>query len=208
MGQVTSVAAARPRRQSPAPERRRGDLLDAATRLFATQGVETTPVAAIAEAAGVAKGSFYRYFASREELIAALKVRFIDDLLGAVAGFVDRVGTEDWWVLTDDFVARMVDALLERRDLIRIFSAQPRTEESARLFTDCEDRIDAVIAAGVRLGTDAGVFRVLDPEATATLLQHAVSATVEHAVVHGSDLDRDRIVAAAQRLVRAGLRDG
>ncbi len=207
MGQVTPVSA-RPRRQSPAPERRRGDLLDAATRLFAAQGIETTPVAAIAEAAGVAKGSFYRYFASREELIAALKVRFVDDLLGAVAGFVDRVGAEDWWALTDEFVARMVDAMLERRDLIRIFSAQPRTEESVRLFTDTEERIDAFIAGGIEAGVAAGEFVVADPAATATLLQHALFSTVEHAIVHGRGLERDRLVAAMQRLTRAALREG
>jgi len=202
---VTSVAERQPR-QSPAPERRRGDLLDAATALFAERGVEATSVAAIAAAAGVAKGSFYRYFASREELMAALKARFIDDLLAEVAGFGERIGQDDWWVLADDFCAAMVDALLNRRDLIRIFSAQPSADESVRLFLAGEDRIDAFIAAGIEAGVAAGLFHVADPAMTATLLQHALSATVEHAIVHALDVDRDRLVAATQRLVRAALR--
>ena len=202
---VKSVAPP-PRRQSPAPERRRGDLLDAATALFATHGVEATSVAAITAAAGVAKGSFYRYFASREELMAALKERFIDDLLAAVGGFGDRIGRDDWWELVDDFVARVVDAMLERRDLIRIFSAQPSTDEAVELFLEGENRIDAFIAAGIELGVAQGVFQVADPAMTATLLQHAISATIEHAVVHGVDLDRDRLVGAARRLARAALR--
>lgn len=208
MRQVTPVAGERPRRQSPAPERRRGDLLDAAARLFAAEGVEATSVAAIAEAAGVAKGSFYRYFASREELIAALKARFIDEVLAEVTGFADRVGVDDWWRLADEFVERMARALLDRRDLIRIFAAQPSTDEAADYFTECEERIDAFVAAGIEAGVAAGAFRVADPLATATLLQHALSSTVEHQVVHRGHIDVERVVAAAQRLTRAALRDG
>ena len=194
------------RRQSPAPERRRGDLLDAATTLFAEKGVEATSIAAITAAAGVSKGSFYRYFASREELIAALKTRFVDEVLAAVGDFADRVGRDDWWTLVDDFVAAMVDALLDRRDLIRIFVAQPSSEASAYFFLDAEDRIDGFIAAGIEVGVAEGAFDVADPAMTATLLQHALSATVEHAIIHGLDVDRERLVGAGQRLVRAALR--
>ena len=206
---MTTVAGAdpKPRRQSPAPARRRGDLLDAAARLFAADGVDATSVAAIAEAAGVAKGSFYRYFASREELVAALKERFVDELLDEVSGFVDRIGVDDWWELTDEFVARMVQALVERRDLIRVFAAQPSGEESIELFLESEERIDAVIAGGIQAGIEAGVFKVEDPMLTATLLQHGISATVEHAIVHGGDRDWDQLTRAAQRLARAALRD-
>ena len=193
------------RRQSPAPERRRADLLDAAARLFAAQGVDGTSVAAIAEAAGVAKGSFYRYFASREELVAALKQRFVDDFLSEVSGFAERIGIDDWWTLVDAFVARMVEALVERRDLIRIFAAQPSGDGAIELFLESEERIDAVVAGGIRAGNEAGVFAVDDPEMTATLLQHAVTATVEHAIVHGSDADWPRLTKAAQRLARAAL---
>ena len=203
---MTTVAgAARTRRQSPAPARRRGDLLDAAARLFAADGVDATSVAAIAEAAGVAKGSFYRYFESREELVAALKERFVDDLLAEVSGFAERVGVDDWWALCDEFVARMVQALVERRDLIRVFAAQPSGEDAIALFLESEERIDAVIAGGIRAGVEAGVFSVDDPDMTATLLQHAVSSTVEHAIVHGSEADWDRLTAAAQRMTRAAL---
>ncbi len=196
------------RRQSPAPERRRADLLDAAARLFAERGVDATTVAAITEAAGVAKGSFYRYFTSREELIAALKTRFVDDLLAAVAGFTERLGDGDWWDLVDEFVAAMVDALLDRRALIQIFAAQPSTHDRVDLFLEGEDRIDAFITAGIELGIAEGVFAVADPAMTATLLQHAISATIEHVVVHAVPVERDRLVAAAQRLARAALQHG
>ena len=44
----------------------------AAVRLFAERGADATPVPMIAERAGVAVGSLYRYYANKEELVARL----------------------------------------------------------------------------------------------------------------------------------------
>jgi AcrR family transcriptional regulator len=46
--------------------------MNAARHLFAVQGPEATTVAEIADAADTAIGSFYNYFASKDELLAAL----------------------------------------------------------------------------------------------------------------------------------------
>jgi AcrR family transcriptional regulator len=67
-----------PRSQPPAGrvERRkartRAALLSAARTLFASQGMEQTTIAEIAEGADVATGSFYNYFATKEQLLEAL----------------------------------------------------------------------------------------------------------------------------------------
>ncbi len=46
----------------------------AALHLFAERGADATPVPMIAEHAGVAVGSLYRYYANKEELVARLYV--------------------------------------------------------------------------------------------------------------------------------------
>ena len=57
---------ARPEPQAGGRER----LLEAATQLFAERGYAATGVAAICEAAGVAKPALYWHFGSKEELLA------------------------------------------------------------------------------------------------------------------------------------------
>jgi AcrR family transcriptional regulator len=51
---------------------RRSDVMEAALELIAERGFHGAPMAEIAEKAGVAAGTIYRYFASKEELIGEL----------------------------------------------------------------------------------------------------------------------------------------
>jgi AcrR family transcriptional regulator len=53
-------------------EARTSDILEAATHLFATQGIEATTMHDIATEAGISAGAIYRYFASKEELLRAV----------------------------------------------------------------------------------------------------------------------------------------
>jgi AcrR family transcriptional regulator len=62
------VSAGQPGRGERRRARTRAQLLGAARRLFAAQGVEATTIARIAEEADVGFGSFYNHFESKEEL--------------------------------------------------------------------------------------------------------------------------------------------
>ncbi len=53
------------------PERRRAEILDAATAVFSKHGFAAADVQEIADKTGVGKGTVYRYFPSKEELFLA-----------------------------------------------------------------------------------------------------------------------------------------
>jgi AcrR family transcriptional regulator len=69
------------RRVTKPPDERREDLLEAARQVFSTKGLPNATISDVTEAAGVAKGTFYLYFDSKETLLGALKQRFVDDLV-------------------------------------------------------------------------------------------------------------------------------
>lgn len=77
---------ARPATGEPrAPRRTRGErtrsrLLQAASRVFAERGLHATRVDDIVAAARTSHGTFYLYFANKEELFAALTTRVADEL--------------------------------------------------------------------------------------------------------------------------------
>src|SRR5207249_8540657 len=70
--------ATKRKRVLKSPEDRRQEILDAAVKVFGEKGVSRATVADIAEAAGVAKGTVYLYFGSKEQLLGALRDRFVD----------------------------------------------------------------------------------------------------------------------------------
>ena len=65
-------------RVSKDPEERRKEILDVAEMLFTTKGYSKTTVNDIIQMVGIAKGTFYYYFKSKEEVMDAIVMRFID----------------------------------------------------------------------------------------------------------------------------------
>jgi AcrR family transcriptional regulator len=75
---MTNSPAARPPRTDAV--RNRQLLLSAAAEAFAEQGTEVS-IAEIAQRAGVGKGTVFRHFPTKEDLIAAIMGEIIDDLV-------------------------------------------------------------------------------------------------------------------------------
>jgi AcrR family transcriptional regulator len=72
---------------------RRGEILACARALFDSAGYEDTTVNAIIERAGIAKGTFYHYFAGKEDLLDALVDEIVERLLDAISPIVARGDT-------------------------------------------------------------------------------------------------------------------
>jgi AcrR family transcriptional regulator len=181
---------------------RRRELMDAATKLFIKHGTSDTTVADITEAAHVAKGTFYLYFDSKEHLLAALKERFVDEMMSNALPFLERIGNEDWWALADAVADNMVDFTLEHADLCTFIMQQPHTPGTRDILADCEQKLNAIISGGIQVGIEAGAFNVQDPELAAVFMKNGTIHTVMEAILYERKPDRDRLVATVKALVR------
>ncbi|MDU2067160.1 MAG: TetR/AcrR family transcriptional regulator [Sporomusaceae bacterium] len=66
------------------PEVRQIELIDAATELFCSNGYEKTMVADIVKQVGVAKGTFFYYFPTKEAILEAICTRWASELVASV----------------------------------------------------------------------------------------------------------------------------
>src|SRR5271166_3818986 len=81
----SSLSARRARRRPSSARAARGDkrerILEAAVRVFASRGFHATRVSDVASAAGVADGTIYLYFKSKDALLVSLFESRVERLL-------------------------------------------------------------------------------------------------------------------------------
>lgn len=118
-----STTQQRPNSSRRASGDKRSAILDAALRSFAERGVHAVAVPEIAETAGVATGTIYRYFESKEALINALYRREKTAVHEYLYGSVERDG-QDEKALFDQFWQRVVSLIRERPDTYRFVELQ------------------------------------------------------------------------------------
>ena len=138
---------------------KREAILRAATRVFARNGYFSSKVADIASAAGVADGTVYLYFKSKEEILHSIFDRSVDEAVNDARKQMEKI--ED----PREKLRRIAHLHLERlgadRDLAIVFQVELRgstkfmEEFSAAGFAAYLGLIRATIEEGQR----AGVFR-------------------------------------------------
>ncbi len=71
---------------------RYAELVSAAATVFARQGVQHTLVSDIVRAAGVAQGTFYLYFKTKDDMVLAVVDQLVESLQTSLAGAVRAEG--------------------------------------------------------------------------------------------------------------------
>lgn len=100
-------------------EARRDAILDAARTLFLEAGFFDVSMATIARQSGLAKGTVYLYFKTKEEIFLALSteelVHWLDELDG-------RLSNSAFPLSIEDFVAILIQDVSERKNMKRLCS--------------------------------------------------------------------------------------
>ncbi len=136
----------------------RQSLMDAALRLFQESGYDATTVKDITEAAGVAKGTFFNYFDTKEAILPAIAAHRLGQLREALT---PERGAPESPVGRIKLALRLVaeDPLCEQQLAQRLFAAILRRRE-----TNLGHALRDVLAEQVREGQAAGEIRDdLDP---------------------------------------------
>jgi AcrR family transcriptional regulator len=166
---IMPTAAAQGASASDSGTRRR--LVVAARRRFESFGYRRTGIAEIARDAGLAAGTVYRHFASKEEVFLEVMQRVNEDWLAAGRAALATPGTAPQRLRrlgAASLAFNQNNALLLavlRRDSDILFA--PLTEQLHEAFVRANV---AMIAETVRDGIAEGTFRPVDPEHAAFVL--------------------------------------
>ena len=103
-------------------EFRHAEILDAARHVFARRGFSQASMEEISHAAGVAKGTLYLYYRSKQELYRAALHAGLLDLCARLEHCIDAAPTLEGRIRA--FVATKVGYFESHRDFFRIYSAE------------------------------------------------------------------------------------
>jgi AcrR family transcriptional regulator len=151
------------------PDVRRAELLDVAQGLFGARGYGATSVDEIVRAAGVAKGTFYYYFSSKEDVLAALARRMVEAMAERSRAVAGEPGLDPIQKLRAIFAEqrRVRDA---GPDVIQDLHRPENRELHERSNIETVRTLGPILAGVVEEGCAAGVFQVADPLSTVQFL--------------------------------------
>jgi AcrR family transcriptional regulator len=153
-------------------EAKRRKILDAAAFVFAHRGYHNAHISEIIRKAGIARGTFYLYFESKQDILSEL----LEVLLARLNAAIKKVqfGRKHPPALEQirANLARTLALLESERDLASILldrrvTLDPQLERKVEEFTEGVYRM---IRSALREGTRMGLVRPCDPDLTARFL--------------------------------------
>lgn len=177
--------------------RRRRRIIDEGYKLIASSGEENVQIRDIAGRAGVALGTAYRYFGSKERLVAEVYAKWIDGILRELSRHVDRgkSNTERMRILA----LRMFDVFTGEPQFIRIGRRDlRRTDNSSvtEVLTQCEQDVMAVFRGALH-GVEAR-----DADSISLIVGSVLTMCVDRYLAGEISFDEaNREIAKAVRLV-------
>lgn len=187
------------------PDAKKLRILDAARRLLIRRGFQDIVLDDVAREAGVAKGTLFLHYRSKEEMFSAAFADLVDQLGAALEGVLVS-GKRGRSLLTE-----MVRTILEHFDRNRDFMSQfgagrfpgCGTRSSARLMERLGENLARVIRV-LRLCARDGLFGPRDLESRAAFLFGLCRSGVMQKHITG----HDRPLAASTRKVVDFFLDG
>jgi len=164
---------------------KRERIIAAAARLFGEKGYHDTTTAEIAESAGVAAGTIYIYFLSKEELLVAVFEEFLGRHMERLREGVEGEPTPERKLKR--LLSLGLQLMQDNPDSARIFLSQLR--QSTKMITTVakrssrayKDIIESILSEGVQ----TGLCRDVNVGAVASMLFGAWQTTVLEWVADG-----------------------
>jgi AcrR family transcriptional regulator len=179
-------------------QERRSDILAAATQLFREKGITETSIESITEKAGIAKGTFYLHFESKDHVVARLWEVYLEGFVSIVRQRLDAASQHTRWrPLFADLLEQLVTHALDHAELHRTIY-RTADAKALDLCREMNSRTMALIARVIERGVDTGEFQCSNPELTTSLVYHGADGLLHEVILGSRSMPKAEIVRTIQ----------
>ncbi|UCG13776.1 MAG: TetR/AcrR family transcriptional regulator [Deltaproteobacteria bacterium] len=194
--------------RSGKPSAKRVLIMDAAVKAFAQNGYHQTRIADVAREAGVAAGTIYLYFSSKDDLLISI---FQEKVQGFITDFRNRLSREEnAEVKLKKLVHLHLFQMQQHPDLAAVFQLELR---QSRHFMSAYPKVDlksyfGLIGEIIEHGQEQGLLRKdLYLSAVKKALFGAIDETVTSWLLSGRTYDLTHMAGPLADLFIRGLRE-
>ncbi len=191
------------------PEERKADLVEAAERLFLEKGYDNTAVGDIVKLVGVAQGTFYYHFKSKEDILGAVLVGSLDDVGRAISDITNR-GDLTPPEKVGAVIRAAFETIRQKQDLIESLHRPGNALVHDKLRRITIDILVPLVERLVEEGKRSGDFDVPHPREAGELILAAVAYSFDHPTLLSDSAHRGRMKAALEHALPRilGMREG
>ncbi|HSM72219.1 MAG TPA: TetR/AcrR family transcriptional regulator [Anaerolineales bacterium] len=143
------------------PEERRQEIVATARELFQKKDYENTTMRDIMDALGIAKGTIYHYFKSKEELLEAVVEDYVDEYIAGM----EKVLNETEGSGLDKVRALIIAGNVEEQyeDIIEHLHRPGNVSMHTRQLAVTVSKLAPLYASAIRQGCEEGIFQTEHP---------------------------------------------
>ncbi|MCP1308180.1 TetR/AcrR family transcriptional regulator [Paenibacillus tyrfis] len=186
------------------PKTRRQEILTVAGELFRHHGYAGTTVEAIIQKACVAKGTFYYYFKSKEQILDALVHELVDQLCEAYRQIADdpAMGVMD---KLRHMLRGQHQLAVNESELMEGLHRPENRELHERINIEIIMKISPVLAHVVEQGKKESLFDVEYPLETVQFLLAGSQFLLESGLFHWNQEEQTRRLKSMQTMIERSL---
>ncbi len=174
-------------------------LIESAKKVFSERGYYNAQISHIIDEAGVARGTFYLYFRSKEEIFKEILNEVVEELKRRIKPLdINRNPVEQ----IVENIASVIDFALKNKELAIIVL---KKNCDSKLFKDIEEfyeEITELIKKSLIKGIELGIIRKCDTD----IVARTVLGSVKEVILSLLDKENVNVNKVAEELVLIGLK--
>lgn len=183
-------------------EERKNEILDVAERLFGTKGFDSTSTSDILNEIGIARGTLYYHFKSKEEILDAMISRMMTRMLEKAKAIVAQKNIPVLQRLTMMMLSLHVSDGNFEQELLKQMHKPQNALMHQKMEKSLLSGINPIIADLIKEGMEQGICQTDYPEEAAEMTFLYVNTVFDDLMEHSEEEKQRKIAAFIYNLER------